>query len=156
MQQDTVVDAQQIQTIIQNEVQKALASGPAPAPSFADTLANVDPRDSEAALAMLDWLLQTNRLGRVGVLDGGAGYLFMYQEPQGSTKQGYIPGATQGDRIVDQAVEAQRASGKAPAKRGMCPHCLSVVRDDQGQVVLDDDTANAVCPSSPDGHHAFA
>lgn len=106
--------------------------------TFQEALDEIDPRDSEAALAMLDWLLRNGRLNRVGVLDGGQGYLFVYKEPRGTTKAGYKPGATQGDRIVDAAVDAQRASGVRPAKRGMCPHCMSAVRDtEDGTIVLD-------------------
>ena len=151
-----------IQTLIQNEVAKVAGSLVQQAAqqvqpqSFEEALAQVDPADSEAALEMLDWLLKTGRLGRVGVLDGGQGYLFMYQEPKGSTKQGYRPGATQGDRIVDEAVEAQRAAGKAPAKRGMCPHCFSVVKEIESRIVLDDSSENEVCSNSPDGKHAMA
>lgn len=122
--------------------------------TFEEALSQVDPADSDAALAMLDFLLKTGRLGRVGVLDGGQGYLFMYSEPKGATKQGYKPGATQGDRIVDGALESQRASGNGvPAsEKGMCPNCLSVVRK-EGDQIVDDETGSAEC-SSPDGKHA--
>lgn len=143
-----------IQTLIQQEIAKAaagLGGGAAPPQSFEDTLAAVDPADSDAALAMLDFLLKTGRLGRVGVLDGGGGYLFMYQEPKGSTKQGYKPGATQGDRIVDEAVEAQRAAGNAPTKRGMCPNCYSVVKEVEGTLV-NEVTNDPICPNSMTGH----
>lgn len=148
-----------IQTLIQNEVAKAVG-GLQPAlqsalPTFEETLANVDPADSEAALAMLDFLLRTGRLGRIGVLDGGQGYLFMYQEPKGSTKQGYVPGGTKGDQIVDQAVEAQRAAGKKPVKQGMCMHCFSVVSEGEDGVLINAATNDALCPGSG-GEHAMA
>jgi len=146
-----------ISTLVQNAVNSALGglmnTGPA---TFEDALAEVDPADSVAALAMLDFLLKTGRLGRVGVLDNGGGYLFMYQEPKGATKAGYKPGATQGDRIVDEAVNAQREAGNAPVKRGMCSTCVSVVKQlADGRVVLDDSTENAVCPATQ-GEHVMA
>lgn len=123
-----------------------------------DFLNTVDERDSEAALQMLDWLLETGRLRRVGVLDGGQGYLFVYEEPRGTTKAGYRPGATQGDRIVDAAIEQQRALGAKPVKRGMCPHCFSVVAllDDDKIVLDDDESANETCAASPTGSHDMA
>lgn len=157
--------APDIQALIQAEFAKAVGSlnqqaqGPQPV-SFEEVLAEVDPRDSDAALAMLDFLLKTGRLHRVGVLDGGQGYLFVYQEPKGASKQGYTPGSTQGDRIVDAAVDQQRAEGKKPSKRGLCPHCYSAVcRVDDGPITLDDDTNvkdAEVCSSSPDGLHGLA
>jgi len=171
IQEAPMTQTPDIQTLIQNEVQRVMAElGPETVQTLAspenhyaflgntleEVLGGVDPRDSDAALAMLDFLLRTQRLHRVGVLDGGQGYLFMYQEPQGSTKQGYRPGATQGDRIVDEAVEAQRAAGSTPAKRGMCPHCFSVVAEVEDKIVLDDETRNPVCPNSPDGTHDMA
>lgn len=158
-EEGTVSDQQiDLQTLVQSEIAKAIGSLSTAAPtapaSFEDALAAVDPADSEAALAMLDFLLRTGRLGRVGVLDGGQGYLFMYQEPKGSTKQGYTPGATQGDRIVDQAVEKQRAAGAKPTKTGMCPKCMSVVKEGPGGViVLDDPDAEGVAICSAGGDH---
>jgi hypothetical protein len=119
--------------------------------TFEEVLSEVDPADSDAALAMLDFLLKTGRLGRVGVLDGGQGYLFMYAEPKGTTKAGYRPGATQGDRIVDGALQEQRASGVPASEKGMCTGCLSVVRKD-GDVVVDDVTGSPDCSGSPAGH----
>lgn len=129
---------------------------------MADLLSTVvDPRDSDTALVMLDWLNRTGRLNRVGTLDGGQGYLYIYAEPKGATKAGYRPGGTQGDRIVDAAVEAQRATGKGPAKRGLCPHCFSAVTvDDAGNILLDvlaeADGRTLVCEQSPDGKHGLA
>lgn len=149
-----------LNALIAEQVRQQLGTLVQPAPqSFEEALAVVDPADSEAALAMLDFLLKTGRLNRVGVLDGGAGYLFVYQEPKGSTKQGYKPGATQGDRLVDEAVEAQRAAGKKPVKQGMCVHCYSVVSlHSEGVLVLDepDGTDGATCSNSPDGKHEMA
>lgn len=115
------------------------------AQTFEEALAQVDPRDSEAALQMLDWLLTNARLHRLGTLDRG-GYLFAYQEPKGSTKEGYTPGATQGDRIVDKAVEEARASGAAPKGRAtMCKKCFSaVVIQEDGTALLDGD-GSAIC-----------
>lgn len=135
----------QINAIVQTAVQNATGQPE----TFDDALSKVDPRDSDAALAMLDWLLRNQRLHRLGVLDGG-GYLFAYAEPKGASKQGYVPGATQGDRLVDQAVEAQRASGKTPAKKGLCSRCYSaVVQMEDGAVLLDDEQA-------PDREHCAA
>ena len=146
-----------IETLVQNAVQNALGSlmgstGPA---SFEDALAEVDPRDSDTALLMLDWLSKTGRVNRVGILDGGQGYLFVYAEPKGADKAGYRPGATQGDRIVDSAVDQQRAAGIRAAKRSMCVSCLTAVRQEEGgPVVSDDDAANAACPAG--GNHVMA
>ena len=66
------------------------------------------------------------------------GYLFTYTEPKGSTKAGYKPGGTQGDRIVDQAVDAQRAAGATAVKQGMCPGCMSIVRETPEGIALDE------------------
>lgn len=149
-----------LQTLVQKEIARVVGSMPTgqpiPPPTFEETLAEVDPADSEAALAMLDFLLQTGRLGRVGVLDGGQGYLFMYQEPKGSTKEGYRPGATTGDRLVDEAVNKQREAGTTPAKKGMCPGCYSVVAEVDGVIVLDDDRTNETCAGSPTDKHSMA
>lgn len=117
--------------------------------SFEEALADVDPADSVAALAMLDFLLKTGRLQRIGVLDGGNGYLFGYVEPKGSTKAGYRPGGTQGDRIVDEALDKQRNEGAVrPTKQGMCPKCMSVVIEVPSQpgVIVDEGGGNA-CPA---------
>lgn len=140
---------QATQTPVQNQPQTF---------TFEDVLKQIDPRDSEAALAMLDWLLQNQRLHRVGVLDGGQGYLFVYSEPKGTSKAGYRPGATQGDRIVDAAVEQQRAHG-TKRKTGMCPHCLSAVVQLEGdeKIYLDDDqNPTSTCENGPNGLHELA
>lgn len=122
-------------------------AGQSAAPTFEESLAEVDPRDSEAALAMLDWLLRNGRLHKIGVLDGGQGYMFIYQEPKGTSKQGYTPGGTQGDRIVDKAVEQQREAGTAPKGRStMCKKCFSaVVIDGEGKALTDDASASPEC-----------
>lgn len=121
--------------------------------TFKDVLDQIDPRDSETALEMFQWLVDTKRLGRVGMLDGG-GYLLHYSEPKGTSKAGYTPGATKGGRMVDQAVEAAKASGAKPANRGMCTKCFSVVvQEDDGTVALDDGSANTVCAQG--GTHDF-
>lgn len=144
-----------LSALVQGLVSDALQTALGQPEDFHDALSKVDPRDSEAALAMLDFLMKTQRLARVGILDGGQGYLFMYQEPKGTTKAGYRPGATQGDRIVDEAVEAQRATGAAPVKRGMCPFCISLVKDVDGTITLDDDNQpnGEQCAGAPDGRH---
>lgn len=140
---------------VEDAVTKALQGlmgGVGPA-SFEDALADVDPRDSEAALAMLDWLLKSGRLQRIGVLDGNQGYLFGYVEPKGSTKQGYRPGGTEGDRIVDQAVDQARETGAPrPDRQGMCPKCMTVVAAFGEQIV--DETGNDTCPNG--GTHDLA
>jgi hypothetical protein len=137
-----------LQALIAAQIQEQLGQLAQQAPqSFEDALNSVDPADSEAALGMLDFLLKTGRLNRVGVLDGGQGYLFMYQEPKGSTKQGYRPGATQGDRIVDEAIDAQRATGRKPIKQGLCPKCMSAVGEiSEGTIV--DETGATECPAA--------
>lgn len=143
--------AQMIQTAVQNAIPQASVEM-----TFDEILEQVDPRDSEAALAMLDWLLRNQRLHRLGVLDGDTGYLFAYREPKGSSKQGYAPGATQGDRIVDAAVDQQRQSGATALKKGMCPQCYSAVRlEKEGDVLLDDDTPGverATCSATGESH----
>lgn len=138
------VDASDIQTLIQNEVAKAMggisAQGQIAQPqTFEDVLLSIDPKDSDAALAMLDWLSTTGRLQNIGSINGG-GYLFHYQEPKGSSKQGYTPGATKGGRMVDQAVDQARASGAKPRKTGLCDQCYSAVEQhEDGSISLDGD-----------------
>lgn len=106
--------------------------------SFEAILKQIDPRDSEAALAMLEWLHQNGRMQVIGNLAGG-GYLWHYAEPKGTSKQGYVPGGTKGGRMVDEALDKARASGATPAKRGMCDKCFSVVvQHDDGTVTTDD------------------
>jgi hypothetical protein len=142
---------------VEGAVAKALESlmgGGVGPQSFDEALADVDQRDSEAALKMLDWLLKTGRLQRIGVLDGGNGYLFGYVEPKGSSKQGYRPGGTEGDRIVDQAVDQARDSGtRRPDRQGMCPKCMAVVVEFDGEIVSESPTTSA-CPAG--GTHELA
>lgn len=88
-------------------------------------LEQIDPRDSETALKLFNWLRDNSRLHKVASLEQG-GYLFLYQEPEGSSKQGYVVGGTQGDRIVDDALEKAQASGPRAVK-GLCPKCFSPV-----------------------------
>jgi hypothetical protein len=141
-----------IQALIQAEIAKALGGGGAPQ-SFEDILKGIDPRDSEAALAMFNWLADNGRFGIVGTLNGG-GYLLHYTEPKGTSKAGYTPGGTQGGRMVDQAVQQAKEAGAKPRKTGMCDQCWSAVEQlDDGSVVTDDDTKSAVCPSG--GAHTF-
>lgn len=133
--------------------------------SVAELLSQIDPRDSEAALAMLDWLETYGRLNRVGTLYGGQGYMYVYKEPKGTTKAGYVPGGTQGGRLVDEAVDKARASGAKPKKTGLCTHCLTPVWDDEGVIRKDDPEAegdpdfaevSATCMNSGDGKHEMA
>ena len=138
-----------LEALIQQKINETLGkqggagSTPAPLPAagtmtFEQVLDNLDPTDSEAALAMLDWLVKNKRLGRVGVLDGGQGYLFVYSEPKGSTKAGYTPGATQGGRIVDEVLDKQREAGTKPVVKGLCVGCFSIVRETDEGIRLDD------------------
>lgn len=121
--------------------------------TFEDILAQIDPRDSNAALAMYQWLVDNKRFQRIGILDGG-GYILHYQEPKGTTKAGYTPGGTTGGRMVDAAVEKAKDAGVKPAHRGLCTKCFSaVVQEDDGTVTLDDGSANTVC--SAGGTHDF-
>lgn len=135
------------------EAMTSIGAGPV---DFKDVLDNLDPADSDAALLMLDWLLQNARLHRVGVLDGGQGYLFVYQEPQGSTKEGYRPGATQGGRIVDDTLAAQRESGAQPRQKGLCQYCFSGVEVDEHGTVYNAATQETGCAKSPQGLHEVA
>lgn len=143
--------------------------GPAVQPgSFADVLKQIDPRDSDAALAMLDWLETYGRLNQVGTLHGGQGYLYVYKEPKGTSKAGYVPGGTKGGRLVDKAVSEARASGKGPIKRSVCRHCFSAVAEDPeaGVIYREDgvietnpdnmETGSDVCANSPTGEHEMA
>lgn len=100
----------------------ALPGDPA---SIDDVLESIDPRDSDTALKLFNWLKDNSRLHRVATLEQG-GYLFLYQEPEGASRQGYTAGGTQGDRIVDDALEKAQATGGKPLK-GLCKHCLSSI-----------------------------
>lgn len=116
-------------------------------------LQSIDPRDSEAHLAILQFLIDNKRMQVIGSLAGG-GYLFHYQEPKGTSMEGYMPGGTKGGRMVDQALDKAKASGATAAKRGMCDKCYSVVvQHDDGSVTTDDEAANTACSSG--GTHNF-
>lgn len=145
------------QTQSLQEALDSLTDDPFSAPpqaSFSDALAEVNLRDSDAALAMYDWLVQTGRLQTVGTLTGG-GYLLHYSEPKGATKAGYTPGGTQGGRMVDQAVAKAKEAGIKPRQAGLCDQCFSaVVKLDDGSIVLDDASASAICHSTA-GEHTF-
>lgn len=154
-QQDEQQGGLDIQAMVQAEVQRALGTGVAQAAptSFEDVLKQIDPRDSDAALAMFNWLSDNGRFGLVGQLNGG-GYLLHYSEPKGTTKAGYTPGATKGGRMVDQAVAQAKEAGAKPRQTGLCDKCWSAVEKlDDGSIVSDDDQKNPVC--SAGGDHTF-
>jgi hypothetical protein len=96
-----------------------------------DVLAQIDPRDSDAALALFSFLEQSGRIHKVGMLDS-VGFLLVYREPEGSTKAGYTAGGTLGDRIVESALANAKASG-AKVERGLCPRCMSAVIRQDGE-----------------------
>lgn len=118
-----------------------------------DVLQQIDPRDSETALAMFQWLIDNGRLQNIGTINGG-GYLFHYAEPKGTSKAGYTPGKTQGGRMVDAAVAKAKESGATKRLQSMCPKCFSVVtKDAAGTVVLDGDNPDPTCPAG--GSHTW-
>lgn len=126
----------------------AAAQGVSPVEAF---LASVDPRDSETHLALMQFLIDNQRMQVIGTLAGG-GYMFHYAEPKGTTKEGYIPGATKGGRMVDQALEQAKASGAKPRKTGICDKCWSAVEQhDDGSVTTED--GSTACSSG--GTHNF-
>lgn len=146
-----------VQEFIRQEIAKA-GGGPQPAAqptNLEDVLLAIDPRDSDSALLLFQWLQATGRLNVVATLTGKGGYLLHYQEPKGSSKEGYIPGGTQGGRMVDQALETAKASGAKAKNLGMCDKCWSAVEliEETGAIVLNDETQNAVCPQG--GPHTF-
>lgn len=145
--------------LIQQQVQQAVAqlanSGGLPAQpqaiSLDDVLKAIDPRDSDAALAMYQWLVDNGRFSLVGTLNGG-GYLLHYTEPKGTSKAGYTPGATKGGRMVDEAVTKAQAAGGVARDVGLCGKCFSGVEKlADGTVVTED--GSAVC--SAGGAHEF-
>lgn len=151
------VGAPDIQAMIQQEVAKMAAGlvpqAPAGIPDVETFLRATDPKDSDAALMMLQWLIDTGRMQNIGTINGG-GYMFHYQEPKGTTKAGYTPGATKGGRMVDQALDEAKAAGAKPRKTGMCDQCWSAVeQQEDGTIVLDDDTRSSIC--SAGGKHTF-
>lgn len=132
-----------------------LSQGAAPQQQLTieDVLSQIDPRDSETALAMFQWLIDNGRLSQIGTLSGG-GYLLHYSEPKGTSKAGYTPGATQGGRMVDAAVQKAKDSGATKRQQSMCPKCFSVVTKDANDVVvLDGDNPDPTCPGG--GSHTW-
>lgn len=123
-----------------------------------EMLADIDPRDSDSALKLFNWLKDNARLHRVATLDQG-GYLFLYQEPEGSSRQGYVAGGTQGDRIVDDALEKAQASGTKSLK-GLCKHCFSAISQTGSSAPEAESprpgTNPAECSGNGQGPHEFA
>lgn len=151
-----------IQAMLRQMVQEAVGQAmpqAAPQVSLEEVLLAIDPRDSDSALMLLEWLQATKRLNVVATLSGSGGYLWHYQEPKGATKEGYTPGGTQGGRMVDAALQQAKDSGAKPKKTGLCDKCWSAVElQDDGTVVTDDgddgdDAGSAVCPQG--GQHTF-
>lgn len=103
-----------------------------------------DPRDSDASLAMFEWLRKHGRLIKVGALDG-TGYLFVYQEPKGTTKEGYTAGAEMGERIVDKVLETQE--GQEPVETSLCSKCLSPVKYRFGEPVVRQEVPEGTDPA---------
>jgi hypothetical protein len=147
------VTPEAIQQMIASQLAQAGVGVAAQPQTVEEFLQGLDPKDSEAHLALLQHLFNTGRLQVVGTLNGG-GYMMHYAEPKGTSKAGYMPGGTQGGRMVDQAVEQAKASGAKPRKTGLCDKCWSAVEQkDDGTVVSDDDAKNPVC--SAGGDHTF-
>lgn len=143
----------QIGALVQQALAQALGSGGAPQQvSLQDVLDNLDPTDSDAALALFGWLTDNKRLNVVATLNGGGGYLFHYQEPKGASKEGYIPGATQGGRMVDAALDNAKAKGARAKDTGLCDKCFSVVEKSQDGTIVTED-GSAICASG--GQHTF-
>lgn len=131
----------------------SLAGGATAAPtSFDDVLATIDARDSDKALAMFQWLADNGRFSIIGNLNGG-GYMLHYTEPKGTSKEGYTPGATQGGRMVDQAVADAKAKGAKPRKVGLCGKCFSAVEQHDDGTVTGGTDASLDCPNG--GQHTF-
>lgn len=154
---------QRLSELTGQDVSVSLPGDPGtPAPqqtaSLSDILDGIDPKDSDSAMELFGWLVDNGRLNRVATLTQG-GYLFIYQEPEGSSKQGWVAGGTTGDRIVDDALDQARGSGPAAAK-GLCKHCYSAI-----QRTATDEFPQAenprpgedpgVCDKAPDGKHEF-
>lgn len=124
--------------------------------TLGDVLGMIDPRDSESATQLLTWLQQTGRLQKIGHLDG-VGYTFIYREPKGSTRAGWTAGGTQGDRIVDDALEKAQADGNKPVQRGLCRKCFSVLAKVEGEDArLEDVEEGDPTACSAGGKHDFA
>lgn len=133
-------------------------AGPTTAVTLDEVLDSIDPRDSDSALKLFAWLKDNLRLQKVATLDQG-GYLFMYQEPEGSSRQGWMAGGTQGDRIVDDALEKAAASGQKTVK-GLCKHCLSTIQqagsDSPEAETPRPGTNPTECPGNGGGRHEMA
>lgn len=147
--------------LVQAEIAKAMGgasfetpqAAASPQDALIEALGNINPKDSEIALTLLQYLIDTGRLQNIGSINGG-GYLWHYAEPKGTTKEGYTPGATKGGRMVDQAVEQAKAAGAKPRNVGMCDKCWSAVEQhDDGSVSLDGDPTATACASG--GQHTF-
>lgn len=137
-----------------SEALSALMGGSGGSSSLDDLLSKIDPRDSESALKLFTWLWENHRFQVIGKLSGG-GYMLHYAEPKGTTQAGYMPGGTQGGRMVDEAL-ARAKDNPAAAKHGMCPQCMSAVKQviETGQVLSDDGKDDPNCPAG--GNHTFA
>ena len=143
-----------LRDMIQQAVAQAIGQAVPQAQSLEDVLLAIDPKDSDSALLLMEWLQGTGRLNVVATLNGKGGYLWHYQEPKGASKEGYTPGGTQGGRMVDAALQQTKESGGKPKRSGMCDKCWSAVELlDDGTIATDDDTHNAVC--SQGGAHTF-
>lgn len=167
---------ERIARIVDERLEEVLMGRSVPAPQSADqygqgfdvqpsmdevlrqVLNDVDPTDSESALVLFEWLKKNARLLRAGTLDLGglSGYLFMYQEPKGATREGWTAGGTTGDRIVEESLKRAEESGVQATERGLCPKCYSAVRrePDSSEIVLevaDGDLNPAIC--SAGGEH---
>lgn len=124
-----------------------------------DILEQLDPRDSETAIKMFDWLRDNARLQKVATLDEG-GYLFIYQEPKGSSREGWMAGGTQGDRIVDDAHKAAVESGALKTVKGLCRHCFSAISQAGDNPPLAENPTGGAsaqeCPQNNLGPHEMA
>jgi hypothetical protein len=116
-------------------------------------LEGLDPRDSESALQLYYWLVKYQRITKIGSLDG-AGNLLFYQEPKGTTKEGYTPGVSVADQIVDAMVE--KVGDQTPTKHGICSQCFSAVSQgaDDAHPRKDDveDESAYICSGSDTPH----
>lgn len=127
--------------------------------SLKEILDQIDPRDSESHIEILTFLQERARLHKAGTLDN-VGYLFVYQEPKGASREGWSAGGTQGDRIVDDALAQARQSGGHSLK-GLCRHCFSAILQEEtaDQPVAESPRAGAdpsVCEKNDNGPHEFA
>lgn len=123
--------------------------------SLESVLRSIDPRDSDAALALWGWLQQNGRIHKMGTIDG-VGYIYAYQEPKGSSREGYTAGGTTGDRIVEEALSSAKAEG-VKKQTGICSACFSVIVQAEGESVpslqeVDEGVDPTVCTSG-DSHH---